>query len=78
MATIAIRKYVDGNQTVMIAGDDLGRQESFVLNLDADITLVDTDCYGQGWLYQVRGTPEPNSVDVKRVASRVRTRTGST
>jgi len=25
MATIAIRKYMDGNQTMMIAGDDLGR-----------------------------------------------------
>ena len=29
-----------------------------------DITLTDTDPYGQGWLYEIRGTPEPNSVDV--------------
>jgi glycine cleavage system H protein len=32
--------------------------------LSQDITLTDTDPYGAGWLYQVRGTPEPNSVDV--------------
>lgn len=32
--------------------------------LEQDITLTDTDCYGQGWLYRVRGTPEPESVDV--------------
>jgi len=32
--------------------------------LDDDITLSDTDPYGEGWLYQVRGEPEPESVDV--------------
>jgi glycine cleavage system H protein len=32
--------------------------------LDADPTLTDTDCYNAGWLYNARGTPEPNSVDV--------------
>jgi len=33
--------------------------------LEADPTLTDTDPYGQGWLYRVRGTPESNSVDVR-------------
>lgn len=32
--------------------------------LEHDPTLTDTDCYGKGWLYLARGTPEPNSVDV--------------
>jgi glycine cleavage system H protein len=32
--------------------------------LDQDVTLTDTDPYGQGWLYTVRGTPDPNGVDV--------------
>lgn len=32
--------------------------------LEQDITLVDTDPYGAGWLYRVRGRPEPGSVDV--------------
>jgi glycine cleavage system H protein len=33
--------------------------------LEADPTLTDTDPYGQGWLYRVRGTPDSNSVDVR-------------
>jgi len=33
--------------------------------LEADPTLTDTDPYGQGWLYCIRGTPESNSVDVR-------------
>lgn len=32
--------------------------------LDEDVTLLDTDPYGKGWLYQVRGEPDPGSVDV--------------
>jgi glycine cleavage system H protein len=32
--------------------------------LDEDITLPDTDPYGAGWLYRVRGAPEPNRMDV--------------
>jgi glycine cleavage system H protein len=32
--------------------------------LKQDITLVDSDPYGAGWLYSFRGVPEPNSVDV--------------
>jgi glycine cleavage system H protein len=32
--------------------------------LEQDVTLTDTDPYGQGWLYAVRGKPEANSVDV--------------
>ncbi|MEX2262064.1 MAG: glycine cleavage system protein H [Bryobacteraceae bacterium] len=33
-------------------------------DLEADITLADTDPYGRGWLYEVRGQPEPESLDV--------------
>jgi glycine cleavage system H protein len=32
--------------------------------LDSDITLLDLKPYGDGWLYEVRGVPEPESVDV--------------
>jgi glycine cleavage system H protein len=35
------------------------------LALEQDVTLTDTDPYGEGWLYAVRGTPESNSVDVQ-------------
>jgi glycine cleavage system H protein len=30
----------------------------------ADITIVESDPYGQGWLYRVSGRPDPDSVDV--------------
>ena len=33
--------------------------------LENDTTLIDKDPYGKGWLYLVRGTPDPNSVDVQ-------------
>lgn len=33
-------------------------------DLRADITLAETDPYGRGWLYRVRGHPDPGSVDV--------------
>ena len=33
-------------------------------DLAKDITAVDRDPYGDGWLYRVRGEPDPNSVDV--------------
>lgn len=36
------------------AGDDLR----------ADVTFLETDPYEQGWLYRVRGRPDPASVDV--------------
>jgi glycine cleavage system H protein len=32
--------------------------------LEQDITLVESDPYGEGWLYSARGTPEPAGVDV--------------
>jgi glycine cleavage system H protein len=32
--------------------------------LDADITAAESDPYGRGWLYRVRGNPDPQSVDV--------------
>ena len=30
----------------------------------ADITIVESDPYGRGWLYRVSGVPDPDSVDV--------------
>lgn len=33
--------------------------------LDKDLTLTDKEPYGQGWLYAVRGSPDPNSLDVQ-------------
>jgi glycine cleavage system H protein len=32
--------------------------------LRADITSAESDPYGRGWLYRVRGRPDPASVDV--------------
>ena len=32
--------------------------------LDGDITLMDTRPYAEGWLYEVRGQPDPSAVDV--------------
>jgi glycine cleavage system H protein len=32
--------------------------------LEQDVTLTDSDPYGQGWLYTARGRPDANSVDV--------------
>ena len=33
--------------------------------IEADPTRIDKDPYGQGWLYLVRGSPEPNSMPVE-------------
>lgn len=33
--------------------------------LEQDMTLTDSDCYGRGWLYRVRGLREPGSFDVQ-------------
>jgi glycine cleavage system H protein len=33
--------------------------------LSADITAVESDPYGRGWLYRVRGRPDPDSVNVQ-------------
>ena len=33
--------------------------------LGQDITLVDTDPYDKGWLFRVRGSPDPKNVDVQ-------------
>lgn len=32
--------------------------------VQTDITLAESDPYGRGWLYRVRGRPDPESVDV--------------
>ena len=37
--------------------------------LEADSTLADSDPYGAGWLYWVRGTPDPAATDVDGYAS---------
>ena len=33
-------------------------------DLSSDITLLESDPYGRGWLYRVKGRPDPESVDV--------------
>lgn len=35
----------------------------------ADITVVESDPYGRGWLYRVAGRPDPESVDVEGYAA---------
>jgi glycine cleavage system H protein len=45
----------------VIGGEFLGPNPE----LDSDITLLDTKPYGDGWLYEVRGAPDPETVDVK-------------
>src|SRR5215212_7185889 len=37
--------------------------------LEQDVTLADSDPYGKGWLYAVRGTPDPQSTDVHGYAA---------
>lgn len=44
----------------VIDGEFLGGNPA----LDGDVTLTDSDPYGQGWLYAARGRPDANSVDV--------------
>jgi glycine cleavage system H protein len=41
-------------------GEFLGPSDA----LRSDITVAETDPYGRGWLYRVRGRPDPASVDV--------------
>ncbi len=33
--------------------------------LESDITLLDTEPYGEGWLYEVQGQPQANTVDAQ-------------
>lgn len=33
-------------------------------SLRADVTLIESDPYGAGWLYRLQGTPGPDTVDV--------------
>lgn len=42
-------------------GEFLGAGDS----LGSDITAVESDPYGQGWLYRVKGRPDPQSVDIQ-------------
>ena len=37
--------------------------------LSSDITLLESDPYGRGWLYKVRGRPDPQSLDVHGYAA---------
>jgi len=41
-------------------GEFLGIGDGF----SSDITAVESDPYGRGWLYKVKGSPDPGSVDV--------------
>jgi glycine cleavage system H protein len=42
-------------------GEFLGVGEAIA----SDITSVESDPYGRGWLYRVKGRPDPQSVDVE-------------
>ena len=46
-----------------------GRFEGGNSELDRDLALVDSDPYGKGWLYLVRGRPDPNATDVQGYTS---------
>lgn len=37
--------------------------------LRADVTLIESDPYGAGWLYRLRGDPGPDTVDVEGYAA---------
>jgi glycine cleavage system H protein len=37
--------------------------------LSSDITLLESDPYGRGWLYRVRGSPDPQGMDVHGYAA---------
>jgi len=37
--------------------------------IDQDITLIDSDPYGQGWLYSVRGQPDAHAIDAQAYAA---------
>jgi glycine cleavage system H protein len=43
----------------VVEGEFLGVGGDFA----SDITVVESDPYGRGWLYQVRGRPDPGSLD---------------
>ena len=44
----------------VVAGEFQGENP----DLESDVGLVQSDPYGKGWLYKVKGTPEADSVDV--------------
>lgn len=48
--------------SVYAAGD--GRFLGEGAALRQDVTLADSDPYGDGWLYRLQGTPAPDTVDV--------------
>jgi glycine cleavage system H protein len=48
--------------SIFAAGD--GRFLGEGTALRQDVTLVDADPYGEGWLYRLQGEPASNSVDV--------------
>ena len=41
-----------------------GRFSALNANLGRDITLLESDPYGQGWLYEVQGDPDPKNYGV--------------
>ncbi len=61
--------WVEGFKTLSdlcaVAAGELAAENA---TLRGDITLLDSDPYEQGWLYQVRGQPEPSAVDARAYA----------
>ena len=46
-----------------------GRFRALNADLGRDITLLESDPYGQGWLYEVQGDPDPKNFDVHEYAN---------
>lgn len=58
--------WVEGFKTITdlcsaAAGEFVGANPA----IDQDITLIDSDPYGQGWLYAVRGQPDAKAVSAR-------------
>jgi glycine cleavage system H protein len=49
----------------VVAGGFLGANPE----LERDVTVVDSDPYGRGWLYEARGEAEPAAVDARGYTS---------
>ena len=49
----------------VVAGEFLGANQE----LERDVTLLDADGYGRGWLYEARGAAEPAAVDAQGYAA---------
>jgi glycine cleavage system H protein len=62
--------WIEGFKTVSdLEAAAWGEVEACNEALSADITLLESDPYGAGWLYSVRGRPEPNTLSAAEYAA---------